>query len=162
MPGCAARCHLPLVMIWGNLPLPQKEDCGVGGPASWGSIPGCHPGMVSRGSILAFSLHWGDATHQVASSFTPQLVKPSASKPLHLSFPSQDSNLVYSFFLLGCSVSHTALSEGSREEGSWSRWFALLTQIVLTDFRRGTSGFFLSRDCCVGSIVTLLLVTFEV
>lgn len=108
-----------VLLPWDGWMSPCHEGKAVG-PMGW------HPQVVA----LPFPLHQGDATQQLAVSVFPssQPPCPPASIPISSSqAPFQCTHFI--FFPLGCLVSH------SGEKGSWRTWFALLTSVVLPDFR---------------------------
>lgn len=128
-----------------------KENGEAGGAASQGGILGWHPTVASLPFLCTQAMQPGGGQRR----YSP------ASETIHWwasQLPQRDSNSGCSFILFRCSVSCAAPSEPNAaalaggEEGSWRRRFALLTQVLLPDFKR--EFFFLSRDCLVGSIVT--------
>lgn len=139
----AARPHLPPNMGWGGLPLPWKEDDGVGGAACQESIPGQHPYLSSAPFGKQCYFPYPEKNHLLSSLST----SATPASWWGFFFPSLDARFSALFRASCCPSPH---QQAGGELCSHE-------QLCLTSGGRG----FLSKDCWVGSIMPFI-VTLEV
>lgn len=143
-PADATRPHLPPNMEWGGLSLPWKEDDGVGGATSQGSIPGQHPCL----SLAPC----GKRCYSPTPSKTIRCRASPSQLPQQLGvfFSSLDAR--FSMLL------RASRCPSPRWQAGGKLAKALLTQAVLPDFRG--ERFFVKG--LLGWVNHPLIVTFEV